>query len=183
MANKWKPKERAFMPFFFSWRRTFAEIPDTDAMEIIFAALDYAEHGIEPQLAGYKAAIFETMRPNIDANIERYNRLCETNRIKARARWHGAEDVTGCHGMPRDAEGCRVMPSDARYAKEKEKDKEKDKDNNARARARDQNAPVKRGRSAWDTIERHEYTDEDIERIERAGRDDGEQDRATAAGP
>lgn len=174
MGRKWKRKERVFMPFFFSWARMLSAIPAADGIEIILAAVEYSEHGTEPQLTGYKAAIFETMRPNIDASIAEFNAKSAAGTKAANTRYHGAEVTTACDGMRTHATACDGMRSDARYAMDKDTNMDTDMDNSTRARARTR----KQSRQAeqWRGFESHEYTDEQLAQIENASRDNGEQE-------
>lgn len=118
----YKRKEYVYMPLYFKWEQVlFADvIPAQSTVNILRAALRYAEHGTEPDnLTDMEMALFAAMRPEIDSSIERFENKREQTTDAANARWNKERDgmrthADGCERMQTDADACDSMQT---YAK------------------------------------------------------------------
>lgn len=122
---------RAYFPIFFSSRRTLMKLSPEQVRNVLFAAMDYAERGVEPSELDEKEQLaFENLRIGIDSTERKYQKASE------RGRRNGAKG-----GRPRKGSGsCEQDVKTQEEEKEdeeeheKEKEDEKDKDSSYRRR-------------------------------------------------
>lgn len=73
-------KDIAFACLYLSYRQTLEPFTDAERGRILFAMLDYAASGKEPEFSGNERFIWPSLRAQIDRDKEDYRRRCETNR-------------------------------------------------------------------------------------------------------
>ncbi len=73
-------KDIAFACLYLSYRQTLAPFTDAERGRILFAMIDYAASGQEPELSGNERFIWPSLRAQIDRDKEDYQRRCEKNR-------------------------------------------------------------------------------------------------------
>jgi hypothetical protein len=59
--------------FYRSFYESINELPDTNKLEIYNAIFSYSLNFIEPELTGLSKSIFTLIKPQLDANIKRFN--------------------------------------------------------------------------------------------------------------
>jgi hypothetical protein len=59
--------------FYRSFYESINELPDTNKLEIYNAIFSYSLNFIEPELSGLSKSIFTLIKPQLDANIKRFN--------------------------------------------------------------------------------------------------------------
>lgn len=146
-----KKVERVYMPLFFSWGRMFAEVPADDVKDVILAALEYSEYRTEPELSGIRKVLFEAMRPNIDYAIDHFEEV-------SKARSHPKKPPDD--NVPK----CTQMGTLDRKDKDMDTDMAMDRDSVRTKPTRNRKI------GAWANIPSHEYSDEQFEAIENAGK-------------
>ena len=72
---------------YFDLRPGLGHLSDREKGMLLEGMLDYAQHGVLPQWEGALALVWDFIRPGIDRDRERYERICRRNRDNARRRW------------------------------------------------------------------------------------------------
>ena len=71
MENE-KIRTRKSFVFYWTFFEATKDLPYEDKCEVIYAIIEYALTGKEPDLDGYLKSIFLVVKPQIDANNKRY---------------------------------------------------------------------------------------------------------------
>lgn len=116
----------AYLPAYFSYRRTLAGLSDEEAGRVFRAALAYAEDGTVPELSPVEMMGFGFIREDIDRANARYEEKCAKLSQNAQERW---DRIRGAGDMQKDAIASKSMQKDAIDTKATETAKAKEKEN------------------------------------------------------
>ena len=105
---------REAMLFYQSFDKAIDKLEDVDRLSLYRAITKYGLYGEEPELDGAAGAMFELVRPQIDANNRRYQNGKKGGAPK------GNQNAT--------KNKLETTKNNQKQAKEKDKEKEKDKD-------------------------------------------------------
>lgn len=132
------PEQPSYVPLFRSFFKTVRRLDPETAHELMRIVEDYAFEGVEPDGDGVAQAVFESVRPGIDASFERLERKRRAGskgggqRARASRPSNDVADASNDVAEPSTREQNVAEPSndvaDASTAN-KEKDKEKEKEN------------------------------------------------------
>ncbi len=113
-------KDIAFACLYLSYRSALEPFSDAERGRILFAMIDYAATGQDPQLKGNERFIWPFLKGQIDRDKEDYRRRCETSRK------NGTKG-----GRPKKAKETQGLPQEPEKANNKENatDTDKAKDN------------------------------------------------------
>ncbi len=89
-----QPMKRDSFVFYRSFKTVFSDLPETDALALFKALLDYALDGQETQLSGHLHTIFELIRPQIDSNNRKYYNGKSGGRPLAKAKPNDNQSIT-----------------------------------------------------------------------------------------
>ena len=122
---------------YYEWEDTFADLDDRQLGELLRAVFAYEKR--KEEYTGSDGAVRLAMRfiqRTLDRNQEKYDRVCERNRLNGAKRWEN----DGRSGIPNDAKNASCkngMPNDAKNAdsdrdsdsdRDRERDREHDRD-------------------------------------------------------
>lgn len=68
--------------FYRSFFESFEDLPKKDRLVLFESVCNYALNGIEPELTGAPNAVFKLLKPQLDANIRKYENGCKGGRPK-----------------------------------------------------------------------------------------------------
>lgn len=105
-----QPMKRDSFVFYRSFKTVFDDLPETDALALFKALLDYALDGQETQLSGHLHTIFELIRPQIDSNNRKYNNGKSGGRPSAKPKPNDNQNITGTK-PPENQNGTKTQPN------------------------------------------------------------------------
>lgn len=88
MAEKGRPG----VMFYFDLRPCLKRLTREEKGLLFECILDYAQHGVVPELEGTLGVAWDFIQPRIDHDFERYEEISESRRKAALKRWEGREE-------------------------------------------------------------------------------------------
>lgn len=117
---------REYIQLYFSFLEEYSGLTDEQFGQLVRAGLIYGSTNIEPEMTGWMALVFPTLKRKIDKSNEHYNLVCEKRSASASKRW---DNANACKSMQMDANGCKAMQNMPREKREERRDIEKDTTN------------------------------------------------------